>query len=179
MWPLSSPHQASCGLDVSVFRKLSDYVALAAAVKASKADSSCKAAPAEWLSEVSEPVKGVMSAMQQMASVAVQSNEQKDSSHARLVQSMTPDALLACGEYYMQLPILICCVMVLCTDAQNVAAIVDNSIVNVPLSLAQVSVCSGHCTLISNNNAFDMPGCRTARFASASVNGKCNLGAQH
>ena len=98
MWPLSSPHQASCGLDVSVFRKLSDYVALAAAVKASKADSSRKAAPAEWLSEVSEPVKDAMSAMQQMASVAVQSNEQKDSSHARLVQSMTPDALLACGE---------------------------------------------------------------------------------
>ena len=70
----------------------------AAAVKASKADSSRKAAPAEWLSAVSEPVKVVMSAMQQMASVAVQSNEQKDSSHARLVQSMTPDALLACGE---------------------------------------------------------------------------------
>ncbi|KAL0034786.1 hypothetical protein WJX77_007206 [Trebouxia sp. C0004] len=68
-----------------------------AAGQTSTADPSCKAAPAEWLSEVSEPVKGVMSAMQQMASLAVQSNEQKDSSHARLVQSMTPDALLACG----------------------------------------------------------------------------------
>ncbi len=74
------------------------YVALAAAVDTRKADSSRKAAPAEWLSEVSEPVKDAMSAMQQMASVAVQSNEQKDNSHARLVQSMTPDALLACGE---------------------------------------------------------------------------------
>lgn len=39
-----------------------------------------------------------MSAMQQVASVAVQSNEQRDSSHSRLVHSMTPDALLACGE---------------------------------------------------------------------------------
>ncbi len=75
-----------------------NYVAHAALVKTRKADMSRKAAPAEWLSEVSEPVKGVMSAMQQMASVAVQANEQKDSSHARLVQSMTPDALLACGE---------------------------------------------------------------------------------
>ena len=75
-----------------------NYVAHAAIVKTRKAEASRKAAPAEWLSEVSEPVKGVMSAMQQMASVAVQANEQKDSSHARLVQSMTPDALLACGE---------------------------------------------------------------------------------
>lgn len=39
-----------------------------------------------------------MSAMQQVASVAVQSNEERDSSHSRLVHSMTPDALLACGE---------------------------------------------------------------------------------
>ncbi len=77
---------------------LKKFVAHAAVVKTSKADASRKAAPAEWLSKVSEPVKGVMSAMQQMASVAVQANEQKDSSHARLVQSMTPDALLACGE---------------------------------------------------------------------------------
>ena len=77
---------------------LNNFVPHAAAVETSKADSSRKAAPAEWLSEVGEPVKGVMSAMQQMASVAVQANEQKDSSHARLVQSMTPDALLACGE---------------------------------------------------------------------------------
>ena len=98
MWPLSSSHEASCRLDAFQLWNLSDYVALAAAVKTSKADSRRKAAPAEWLSEVSEPVKGVMSAMQQMASVAVQSNEQKDSSHGRLVHSMTPDALLACGE---------------------------------------------------------------------------------
>ena len=77
---------------------LNYFVPHAAAVETSKADSSRKAAPAEWLSKVSEPVKGVMSAMQQMASVAVQANEQKDSSHARLVQSMTPDALLACGK---------------------------------------------------------------------------------
>jgi len=70
-------------------------IAIAAAV--AEANASQKAAPAEWLGQVSEPVRGVMSALQQMASVAVQANEQRDSSHARLVQSMTPDALLACG----------------------------------------------------------------------------------
>ncbi|KAL3148110.1 hypothetical protein ABBQ38_014391 [Trebouxia sp. C0009 RCD-2024] len=56
-----------------------------------------KEAPAEWLSQVSQPVQDVMSAMQQMASVGVQANEQKDSSHSAVMQSMTPDALLACG----------------------------------------------------------------------------------
>lgn len=71
----------------------------AAKVSHSKAGPSQKAASAEWLSQVSKPVKGVMSAMQQMASVAVQSNEQTDSSHSRLLHSMTPDALLACGRY--------------------------------------------------------------------------------
>lgn len=58
-----------------------------------------KEAPAEWLSQVSQPVQDVMSAMQQMASVGVQANEQKDSSHSAVMQSMTPDALLACGKH--------------------------------------------------------------------------------
>lgn len=54
-------------------------------------------AAADWLASVQQPVKDVMSAMQQMASAAVQMNEQKDSKHSDLWESMTPDALLACG----------------------------------------------------------------------------------
>ena len=60
-----------------------------------------KEAPAEWLGQVSQPVKDVMSAMQEMASVGAQANVHKDSSHSSLKQSMTPDALLACGEWWV------------------------------------------------------------------------------
>ena len=69
----------------------------AAATGGKKTGQGQGASSAAWLSGVSKPVKGVMSAMQQMASAAVQANEERDSSHARLVHSMTPDALLACG----------------------------------------------------------------------------------
>ena len=55
-------------------------------------------AAAGWLGAVQKPVKDVMSGMQQMASAAVQINEQKDSKHSDLWESMTPDALLACGK---------------------------------------------------------------------------------
>ena len=70
-----------------------------AAARADKLTTAAqKEAPAEWLSQVSQPVKNVMSAMQQMASVGAQANEQKDNSHSHVVQSMSPDALLACGK---------------------------------------------------------------------------------
>ena len=45
-----------------------------------------------------------MSAMQQMASVGAQANVHKDSSHSSVMQSMTPDALLACGERWLAVP---------------------------------------------------------------------------
>ena len=57
-----------------------------------------KEAP-EWLGQVNQPVKDVMSAMQQMVSVGAQANVHKVSSHSSVMQSMTPDALLACGEW--------------------------------------------------------------------------------
>ena len=72
---------------------------LFAAARADKlATANQKEAPAQWRTEVSQPLKDVMSAMQQMAAVGAQANEQKDSSHSRVVQSMFPDALLACGK---------------------------------------------------------------------------------
>ena len=63
-------------------------------------DQDQQAAAAGWLGSVQQPVKDVMSAMQQMASAAVQMNEQKDSKHSDLWESMTPDALLACGKWH-------------------------------------------------------------------------------
>ena len=59
---------------------------------------SVKAAEATWLGSVPDGVKQVMLAMQQMATVAVQSNAQRDPCHHDLLQSLSPDALLACGE---------------------------------------------------------------------------------
>ena len=53
---------------------------------------------AAWLGSIPDDVKQVMLAMQQMASVAVQSSQQRDPCHNELVQSLSPDALLACGE---------------------------------------------------------------------------------
>lgn len=50
------------------------------------------------LSHVSDGIKEVMLAMQQMASVAVQMNAARDPCHNDLLQSLSPDALLACGE---------------------------------------------------------------------------------
>lgn len=57
-----------------------------------------ESAQAAWLGSVPDGVKQVMLAMQQMASVAVQSSVQRDPCHDELVQSLSPDALLACGE---------------------------------------------------------------------------------
>lgn len=45
-----------------------------------------------------------MSAVQQMASVGAQANLHKDSSHNAVIQSMTPDALLACGKEWVCVP---------------------------------------------------------------------------
>lgn len=75
-----------------------------------------KEVPAEWLSQVSQPVKDVMSGMQQMASVGAQANVHKDSSHGAVMQSMTPDALLACGEWWLAVPYRFCHVAVLDTS---------------------------------------------------------------
>ena len=50
------------------------------------------------LSRVSDGVKDVMLAMQQMASVAVQMNAARDPCHNDLLHRLSPDALLACGE---------------------------------------------------------------------------------
>ena len=71
---------------------------LAAARAEQLAQSGEKQVPAEWLSEVSKPMREVMSAMQQMASAGAQANIQKHLSHSSVTQSMTPDALLACGK---------------------------------------------------------------------------------
>lgn len=45
-----------------------------------------------------------MSAVQQLASVGAQANVHKDSSHSSVIQSMTPDALLACGKQWVYEP---------------------------------------------------------------------------
>ena len=60
-------------------------------------------AEATRLSHVPDGVKEVMLAMQQMASVAVQMNSARDACHNDLLQRLSPDALLACGEFICML----------------------------------------------------------------------------
>ena len=92
---------------------MGNMMTVCAAARADKlAQAGQKEAPAEWLGQVSQPMKDVMSAMQQMASVGVHINEQKDVSHTRVVQSMSPDALLACGT---------CCLLLAASEVYNAA----------------------------------------------------------
>lgn len=67
-------------------------------------------AAATRLDSVPDGVKEVMLAMQQMASVAVQMNAARDPCHNDLLQSLSPDALLACGKAFHKkadIPILL------------------------------------------------------------------------
>ena len=73
------------------------YAACAGSVAEHLTASSSESAK---LSHVSDGVKDVMLAMQQMASVAVQMNAARDPCHNGLLQSLSPDALLACGELF-------------------------------------------------------------------------------
>ena len=103
-------HQYCCStcLHAELVSTVRHEVVFAAARAEQLARCGEKEAPAEWLSQVSQPVQDVMSAMQQMASVGVQANVQKDSSHGAVMQSMTPDAPLACGKQCWGRP-QVCC----------------------------------------------------------------------
>lgn len=102
------PEVGTC-LHAGLGHVLTHGVVLAAARAEQLALCGEKEAPVEWLRQVSQPMKDVMSAMQHMASVGVQANIQKDSSHSAVMQSMTPDALLACGKRCWMASLLCCC----------------------------------------------------------------------